>query len=1453
MASSALTIKINAENKVAKKKLEEVKAGVRSLGAEQKRAISEGIYLSKVREKVDKANNSVTRQSIQVQREALGWFEKMRERIVAVGIFLEALNDSFKFFNETLYKHIKNVVLFSRTIGVAIKILARLYNLPFEKYLVGFADGWIKSTSVLDAFATLLHKRDMIGLLEALRSLLIGAGLGSNVLVDGVIKLAKIFSDLTGYLDKVKERAVNIGLAFTGFSIVFGDLIARNLKFAVSGTAVQTLLKGLAVVVQSNLTAFSALLNVIGAVFSLDVARFNKAILTLGKAVIDLGRGLVYLNVIKPFFSTARSLVAVLAGLGDVLSRTTAIISLLLPKAGKLGIGFRALDKVSLLLAKSAGFLRLEYGLLEASSLKLDFYTKNLTRDSEKLTKIFQKSTRVLNLFKRIININIRTFIAYSNIGRKLGSVFNFLTKESSHFNTILRSQEGFIRLGATNMGVFNQAVRNFGSAINSSFKAVGQFAKQGLQSLAKAISVSTATASQSVSTFANVSSAFIYTSEKSNVLTKSSGLLSQGFSALKDVSKEVVKNWRGIALTGATAISVLKSFSAPLTLFSGKLQESDNALVRFSGHVLEFSVLAAVKMHNAINLVLQKVGGFIAGIGRDAVDATKRFFNAFAEAESYQKSFERIFIAVNREVSGALGTMESWNQVIEDTAKSTGFLNKDLQASATEIILVGQKMGLTREKMLQLFTVAQDYAAQFHTNVLDTTIDMVSALGGATQGVIKYGIKLNDTTLKHQLLEKGIRKTVGSLSDEEKKSLRLNAILKEHGIIAGSAVASLNTLAGAERQLSAAQKNLSLEVGRGSQFVHDFSITTRAVTAVLNSVPEPLAFFVGLLTSLGGVILQVLGNFIAMGTTAFFVYEAIVALNAFLKTQFFQTLIQKKIALFGLNKSFLDLVGKIGLTQANFTSLKAVLLSPLTLLKVMAIQIKTKLIPAMLAMAKTIATKVLVSLIALATNPVVLFLTAVTGAIALVVKAFKELSQRVPEVNQAFSFALSIFEPLREIASSTGSIFSELAEILKNALGIALGIVAQAILSLAQAFVKFQQINPFGIFKTVPEDLDEISKKLQETQDRLGNLGNNIFKLEPEEEDDGERKVASTEPEEEREKKIKKLLDDRSQHLQQVYDGDIERLKTYLAQDLELRQANGDAEREVIVNQRIKTLQALSQVELEALLQEEEAKQNLKTQLREAEAEALRQEREQEYLERLENDELTAEEESEKKSELAKAEQDRKDKIRLEDLKNRNADTKEYLKIRRKHGKEVADLDKFFKGAEIKRTQEVLGKVQQFAQSSAIKNKTLAKASGVSGAIINTAQAVTKVFAQQGFPAGIPAAAKVGAIGVGEIATILSAQQGGLVEKFGNLGTFGDAIPASLQVGEAVVPKKNFDQLIEGEFLRRNLTTGLPSEGFAEDEEEKSTMVDINLTDDASEVLDAQTRQNENLQIGTL
>jgi hypothetical protein len=165
-----------------------------------------------------------------------------------------------------------------------------------------------------------------------------------------------------------------------------------------------------------------------------------------------------------------------------------------------------------------------------------------------------------------------------------------------------------------------------------------------------------------------------------------------------------------------------------------------------------------------------------------------------------------------------------------------------------------------------------------------------------------------------------------------------------------------------------------------------------------------------------------------------------------------------------------------------------------------------------------------------------------------------------------------------------------------------------------------------------------------------------------------------------------------------------------------------------------------------------------------------------------------------------AQTENDIDRQLQEEVLTRRIAARNQELIDRKKYGESAAKISKALNSEEVQGTKSAAGELVALQESKNATLKSIGKIAAVAQITISTAESAMNIY--RGFstipiigPAlGVAGAAAAIAFGAERISRVTAAQSGGLIE--GGIPGL-DSVPALLEPGELIVPRKNFNEVV--------------------------------------------------------
>lgn len=205
--------------------------------------------------------------------------------------------------------------------------------------------------------------------------------------------------------------------------------------------------------------------------------------------------------------------------------------------------------------------------------------------------------------------------------------------------------------------------------------------------------------------------------------------------------------------------------------------------------------------------------------------------------------------------------------EAIEDfgtqAIKTAGLSRRAAVEAANTFGTFGKAAGLTGDDLAgfstELTQLAGDLASFKNTSTEDAILAIGAALRGESEPIRRYGVLLDDATLKAKALELGIYDGVGALDQQSKVLAAQAVILQQTSDAQGDFARTSDSLSNQTRSFTAEIENLKVGLGQGA--VPVFSELVSAANGALSSFQE--------LSPQTQELVGQIGAIAALGTTA--------------------------------------------------------------------------------------------------------------------------------------------------------------------------------------------------------------------------------------------------------------------------------------------------------------------------------------------------------------------------------------------------------------------------------------------------------------------------------------------------------------------------------------------------------------------------------------------------------
>ena len=238
-------------------------------------------------------------------------------------------------------------------------------------------------------------------------------------------------------------------------------------------------------------------------------------------------------------------------------------------------------------------------------------------------------------------------------------------------------------------------------------------------------------------------------------------------------------------------------------------------------------------------------LGGFAQQAAKAAIDALRQLvtdaINLTVEMDDLADAMTYIYSSAGPELVASL----------DNISEATGYARSELYGISRDIGQMIVPMGVAREEAAgmakDLTQASADTAAALGLELSEAAGLVEQALRGSTRGARQLGIDLSEAAMNAELAAMGISGTASSVDEATKMQARYNIIMEATARYSGAAAAEMDTLEGAQRQLSTAYENMATELGDTLAPVAEvfLNLLTETMPAI-QGVAELLSYLIG-------------------------------------------------------------------------------------------------------------------------------------------------------------------------------------------------------------------------------------------------------------------------------------------------------------------------------------------------------------------------------------------------------------------------------------------------------------------------------------------------------------------------------------------------------------------------------------------------------------------------------
>ena len=354
---------------------------------------------------------------------------------------------------------------------------------------------------------------------------------------------------------------------------------------------------------------------------------------------------------------------------------------------------------------------------------------------------------------------------------------------------------------------------------------------------------------------------------------SKLSEAITQPITGLKSLSAHARHSFA--AMEGVALLSPI------LIMLGGKLKESENDFLRWTGTILRVVGVMSAGLMGIVGLIMGAIGGLATSIGSKLMTSVEYATEKFIKFEAVMAQF-KFTVEGFTKVFGekAIGSMDQWNATMERLYKNTVFTREQLAKSIKLLIAEGQVIGLTVEENNKILERATDVAAATGRDLYEVTQMIVNGLTNNADAVLALGIDIRNTSLAHShyIEESGL--AVEQMNSQELAMARLAALYEKTVPLIGAAANQTKTISGSNMIYQKTLDDISVSIGEVGTATQLYKASLNKFLALIRDLPKPILTAYGNLKDFLGVTLTIIGELIKLGAIIFTTATAFKVLN---------------------------------------------------------------------------------------------------------------------------------------------------------------------------------------------------------------------------------------------------------------------------------------------------------------------------------------------------------------------------------------------------------------------------------------------------------------------------------------------------------------------------------------------------------------------------------------------
>lgn len=213
------------------------------------------------------------------------------------------------------------------------------------------------------------------------------------------------------------------------------------------------------------------------------------------------------------------------------------------------------------------------------------------------------------------------------------------------------------------------------------------------------------------------------------------------------------------------------------------------------------------------IDSINRKVGLAFAAMGAAATAMALKFTkDAIGAASDMEETISKVGVIFG-------DTASEIEKFASTAATNLGQSKQEALDAAANFAIFGKAAGLSGQALVDFsvdfVALASDLASFNNTTPEEAIMAIGAALRGEAEPLRRYGVLLNDATLKAAAMELGIYAGNGALTAQQKILAAQQVILEQTGLAQGDFARTSDGLANSQRQIEAAVKDAQVQLGQ--------------------------------------------------------------------------------------------------------------------------------------------------------------------------------------------------------------------------------------------------------------------------------------------------------------------------------------------------------------------------------------------------------------------------------------------------------------------------------------------------------------------------------------------------------------------------------------------------------------------------------------------------------------